>query len=129
MNLDLQRWLNFGSGVGLEIEATRLRVSVVRVRPAGVQQLATHQIEHYLERPAAEWGAEYGAFLKRHGVSHTAAYVVLPRHEVIVRAINLQGVLDTICMRRWATSWRGCIPMATRTWPQAMRVWANRRGC
>ena len=94
MNLDLQRWLNFGSGVGLEIEATRLRVSVVRVRPGGVQQLATHQIEHYLERPAAEWGAEYGAFLKRHGVSHTAAYVVLPRHEVIVRAINLQGVLD-----------------------------------
>ncbi len=91
---DLQRWFNFGSGVGLEIEATRLRVSVVRVRPAGAQQLGSFQIENYLERPAAEWGAEYAAFLKQHGVSHTAAYVVLPRHEAIVRSINLQGVLD-----------------------------------
>ncbi|MBY0505136.1 MAG: hypothetical protein K2X03_14585 [Bryobacteraceae bacterium] len=91
---DWLRWLNFGNGVGLEIEAARLRVTIVRVRPAGAQPVATHQIEDYLERPAAEWGAEYAAFLKRHGVSHAAAYVVLPRHEAIVRALNLQGVLD-----------------------------------
>ncbi len=94
MSGDLKRWLNFGSGVGLEIEPTRLRVSVVRVRPAGATQVASYQIESYLERPAAEWGAEYAAFLKQHGVSHSAAYVVLPRSEAIVRVINLQGVLD-----------------------------------
>lgn len=91
---DIRRWSNFGSGVGLEIEATRLRVSVVRVRPAGAQQVGSFQIENYLERPAAEWGAEYSAFLKQHGLSHAAAFVVLPRQEAIVRAINLQGVLD-----------------------------------
>ena len=56
--------------------------------------MATHHIENYLERPAAEWGAEYESVLKQHGVSHTAAYVVLPRQESIVRALNLQGVLD-----------------------------------
>ena len=94
MKQDILRWLNFGNGVGLEIETTRLRVSVVKVRPSGAQPVATHQIENYLERPAAEWGAEYAAFLKQHGVSHTAAYVVLPRQESIVRALNLQGVLD-----------------------------------
>ena len=94
MKQDILRWLNIGNGVGLEIETTRLRVSVVKVRPSGAQPVATHQIENYLERPAAEWGAEYAAFLKQHGVSHTAAYVVLPRQESIVRALNLQGVLD-----------------------------------
>lgn len=94
MNQDWQRWLNFGSGVGLEIEPTRLRVSVVRVRPAGAQQLGIHHIENYLERPAAEWGAEYAQYLKSHGVSHAAAYVVLPRQEAIVRLVNLQGVPD-----------------------------------
>jgi Tfp pilus assembly protein PilN len=94
MNQDFRRWLNFGNGVGIEIEPARLRVSVVRVRPAGAQQVATYQIENYLERPAAEWGAEYAAFLKQHGVSHAAAFVVLPRSEAIVRVINLQGVLD-----------------------------------
>ncbi len=94
MKQNILRWLNFGNGVGLEIETTRLRVSVVRVRPSGAQPVATHQIENYVERPAAEWGAEYAAFLKQHGVSHTAAYVVLPRQESIVRALNLQGVLD-----------------------------------
>jgi len=91
---DFRRWFNFGNGVGLEIEATRLRVSIVRVRPAGAEPVATHQIENYLERPAADWGAEYARFLKQHGLSHTAAYVVMPRHESIVRALHMQGVLD-----------------------------------
>jgi Tfp pilus assembly protein PilN len=94
MNQDLKRWLNFGSGVGIEIDGPRLRVSVVRVRPSGAQMVAMYQIENYRERPAVEWGAEYAASLKQHNVSHASAYVVLPRSEVIVRAINFQGVLD-----------------------------------
>ena len=37
-------------------------------------------------------GAEYAAFLKKLGASHLVASVLLPRHEVIVRPLNLPGV-------------------------------------
>ena len=91
---DLSKWLNFGAGAGIEVEPDRLTVTLVKVRPAGAERLATHQIEKYKERPASEWGAEYQAFLKQHAASHMAAMVILPREEYILRLVALPGVKD-----------------------------------
>lgn len=88
----MMRWLMYGSGVGIEIEPRELRVAVVRVRPNGAETVALHAIADYLERPAAEWGAEYAAFLKRHGLSHAAACAVVPRNEVTVRLLALPAL-------------------------------------
>ena len=87
-------FLAFGTGVGIQIGDRDLEVVLVRVRPSGARILATHTIEGFRERPAAEWGVEYAAFLAEHGGSHLAATVLLPRHEVIVRHIALPGVPD-----------------------------------
>ncbi|MBL8234137.1 MAG: hypothetical protein JNL98_36915 [Bryobacterales bacterium] len=92
MSSGLRSWLAFGTGVGIEIAGADLRVAVVRVRPSGIDVLGTLLIEHYQERPAAEWGNEYMAFLRQHGASHLSATVALPRREVIVRTIALPGV-------------------------------------
>lgn len=87
-----RNWLVFGTGVGIEIGASDLRVVVVRVRPSGAEVAGAHTIERYPERPAAEWGAEAADFTGRHGAGHLAATVVLPRREVIVRTVQLPGV-------------------------------------
>ncbi len=88
----LRKWLAVGTGVGLEVGARDLRVTVARVRPTGVRVLGAAVIEDFRGRPAAEWGAEYVAFLKRLGLQHLAATVLLPRREVIVRLLALPGV-------------------------------------
>ncbi len=85
-------WQAFGTGVGIELTADRLRVAVVKVRPGGVDLLAAHTIEDFTRRPAAEWGNEYSAFLRQHGVAHLTAAVLLPRRDVLVRVVNLPGV-------------------------------------
>lgn len=85
-------WQAFGTGVGVELTARLLRIAIVRVRPGGVEVLDTHTIEDYANQPAAEWGREYGAFLRRNGVAHLTATVLLPRRDVIVRVVNLPGV-------------------------------------
>ena len=89
---DLRKLLAFGSGVGVEIGAGQLEIVVTRVRPAGVLVRGRLLIQNYTERPAAEWGAEYGRFLQSLGVAHLGATVLLPREEVIVRQIALPGV-------------------------------------
>lgn len=89
-----KRFLAIGTGVGIEIGARDLHVVMVRVRPSGVQLIASMTVERYAERPAAEWGAEYTAFLKKNGGSYLAATVLLPRQEVIIRQISLPGVAD-----------------------------------
>ncbi len=89
---DVRKLLSFGSGVGLEVGATDLEVVVARVRPTGISVLGRLMISNYAARPASEWGAEYGRFLKSMGVSRLSATVLLPRHEVIVRQIALPGV-------------------------------------
>lgn len=89
-----RKWLAFGSGAGIEIGDRDLDVTLVRVRPSGVQTTGTLRIERYAERPAAEWGAEYARFLKKHNGSHLAATVLLPRREVIVRQLSMPGVND-----------------------------------
>lgn len=87
-----RKWLAAGTGVGIEVHGDRLEVMLVRVRPWGVQVAGALVIERFRERPAAEWGAEYAAFLRRHGAAHLAAVVLLPRHELIVRHLSLPGV-------------------------------------
>ncbi len=92
---DLRKWLAVGSGVGIEVGARELRIVVARVRPAGIRVLGSTVIEGFRERPAGDWGAEYAAFLKKLGAAHLVAAVLLPRHEVIVRQLNLPGVADS----------------------------------
>ncbi len=87
-----RRWLAFGTGVGLELGANDLRVAIVRVRPKGTDLIGTTAIVRYRERHAAEWGAEYADFLKRHGAARLAAAVLLPRREAILRQLSLAGV-------------------------------------
>ncbi len=89
---DVRKLLSFGSGIGIEVGATDLEVVVARVRPTGIHVLGRLMIATYAARPASEWGAEYGRFLKSMGVSRLSATVLLPRHEVIVRQIALPGV-------------------------------------
>ena len=89
---DLRKLLAFGSGVGIEIGAADLTVVVARVRPKHVRVTGRLVIENYAARPAAEWGAEYQAFLKSAGAERVSATVLLPRREVIVRNVALPGV-------------------------------------
>jgi Tfp pilus assembly protein PilN len=82
----------FGTGAGIQIAGPDLEIAVARVRPTGVQVLARTTIPRFRERPAAQWGAEYSALLRKLGTPHLSATVVLPRPEVIVRQIVLRGV-------------------------------------
>jgi hypothetical protein len=89
---EIRKLLAFGTGVGVEIGAADLEVVAARVRPTRVQ-VAGHLVVHnFAGRPAAEWGAEYGHFLKSLGMGHVSATVLLPRRDVIVRNVPLPGV-------------------------------------
>ncbi len=90
----LGKWAAFGTGIGIEIGATDLRVIAVRIRPNGVRLLGAATIGHYQKTPASEWGIDYAAFVKKIGLAHMAANVLLPRTDVIVRQITLPGVED-----------------------------------
>ena len=81
-----------GTGCGIEIRGADLRVVAVRSRRAGVQVLGYREITGFRERPAAEWGAEYRAFLEDLHLSHLSATVVLPRHEMIVRELRMPAL-------------------------------------
>ena len=89
---DLRKLMAFGSGVGIEIGAADLEVVATKVRAARVQVLGRTTIHGYAERPAAEWGAEYAAFLKGIGLAYLSATVLLPRRDVVVRQVALPGV-------------------------------------
>lgn len=88
----LQKWLAFGSGIGIELRQDRMTVTAVRVRPSGVSVSGYTVIENFRGRPAAEWGAEYSEFVRKHGLGHVNATVLLPREEIIVRQLSLPGV-------------------------------------
>jgi Tfp pilus assembly protein PilN len=88
----LRRLAAFGTGAGIQIDGSDLEIAIARVRPTGVQVLARSTIPRFRERPAAQWGAEYGALLGKLGTPHLSATVLLPRPEVIVRQIALRGV-------------------------------------
>jgi hypothetical protein len=89
---ELRKLLSFGTGIGVEVGAADLEVAAVRVRPNGVQVAGHLIIPNFAARPAAEWGAEYGHFLKTLAMGHISATVLLPRREVIVRQVALAGV-------------------------------------
>jgi Tfp pilus assembly PilM family ATPase len=93
-NIELRRWLAFGTGVGIEIGPEDLNVVVVRVRPSGASVITAAVVERFRERPAAEWGAEYAAILRKHNVAHVPATAILPRRDVILRVLSLPGVAD-----------------------------------
>jgi len=78
--------------VGIEIRAGDLEVAIARVRPNSIAVLGRASIHGYRDRPAAQWGAEYAAFLKARGSGGLSATVLLPRQDVIVRQISLPGV-------------------------------------
>lgn len=92
--MELRKLLAFGTGIGIEIRGGDLEVVMARVRPAGVRVPGHLTIRRFRERPAAEWGAEYAAFLKQFGGGHLSATVLLPRRDVIVRQLALPGVAD-----------------------------------
>jgi hypothetical protein len=90
----LRRWTSFGTGVGVSIGPENLEVVLVEVKPSGIRVLDAIEMPRYRERPAAEWGAEFAAFLQKHKLKHLAAVVVLPAREVVSRTLTLAGVAD-----------------------------------
>lgn len=92
----LKKAAAFGAGVGIQITGPRgaesLHVSAVRARPGGARLLDSLVIEDFRSKPAAEWGATYAAFLRKLGMGHCAATVLLPRADVILRPIAMPGV-------------------------------------
>lgn len=95
---ELRHWLAFGSGVGIEIAGPRgaesLHAAAVRVRPGRAQVLDTLAVEDLAQHASGVWGTEYSAFLRKYGLRHAAATVVLPRRDVILRHLALPGVSD-----------------------------------
>lgn len=89
-----QKWRSFGTGLGVEIGAENLQVTLTVVRPAGIRILDTLEILRYRERPASEWGADFQAFLDRNKITHLSATVVLPAGDSISRSLALPGVPD-----------------------------------
>jgi hypothetical protein len=94
MKTDFRKWLAIGTGVGIEITAGELQVTIARVRPSGVAMLGSATVDDFRQRPAAEWGRELHSFLKKLGCGHIAVNVLLPRHDVIVRQVHMPGVSD-----------------------------------
>jgi hypothetical protein len=94
----LKRWFAFGNGVGIQIDGPRgaesMHISAVRVRPGGARIRGQFTVEDFPHQAAVNWGADYAAFLKKLEMRHTAATVLLPRHEIIVRQLSLPGVSD-----------------------------------
>jgi len=94
----IRKFLAFGSGVGIEITGRRgaetLRISAVRVRPNGARVLGGFSIENAAQQPAAEWGQAYSGFVKKLGLKHIVATVLVPREDVILRQVTVPGVSD-----------------------------------
>jgi Tfp pilus assembly protein PilN len=94
----LKKFAAFGSGIGIEIAGPRgsesLRITAVRVRPAGVRVLGRLTIEDFPHQPAGVWGSDYAAFLRKLDLRHVPATVLVPRQDVILRQLSLPGVGD-----------------------------------
>lgn len=89
-----RRMTVFGTGFGVAVLNGDLEASIVRSRPSGSIVVASTTLRGFESRPAAEWGAELSRFLTAAGEPHLAATIVLPREEVIVRALRLPGVSE-----------------------------------
>ena len=64
----------------------------MQVRPGGARLRGELTVEDFPHQPAGVWGTGYAAFLKKFGMRHVVATVLLPRHDVIVRHIHMPGV-------------------------------------
>lgn len=95
---EMRHWLAFGSGVGIEISgaigAESLRAALVRVRPGQARILDTFSVVALERQASGVWGTEFAALLRKRGLAHVAATVILPRRDVIVRQLALPGVPD-----------------------------------
>jgi Tfp pilus assembly protein PilN len=95
----LKKWLAFGNGIGIEIAGPHgsesILATAVRVRPNGARVLAQFEVEDVPHQPAGVWGTDYAAFVRKTGLRHVAATVLLPRQDLIVRQLNLPGVSDS----------------------------------
>lgn len=95
---ELKKWLAFGNGIGIEISGPHgsesLRIVGVRVRPGGARVLDQLIVEDVPHQTAGVWGTEYSAFIRKLGLRHVAATVLLPRQDLIVRQLSLPGVVD-----------------------------------
>jgi Tfp pilus assembly protein PilN len=94
LNGGLRRVLAWGAGVGIQPVGNDLYVVVSRLRPSGVTVAGSTRIVNFTDRPSTEWGAELSAFLRKHGVAHVGAVLLLPRGHVTVRAVPMAGVAD-----------------------------------
>ncbi len=90
----LSKSLLFGTGLGIWIGKSDLRLALVKARPRGASAKAAHVVKDFRNRPAAAWGSEVAEFLNGLGEKSLAATVVLPRSEVIVRTLQLPGVAE-----------------------------------
>jgi hypothetical protein len=114
----MRTWLAFGTGVGIEVCGRDLRITVARVRPAGVQILGELDIPAFREQAAATWGDQYLRFLRELGAGHLAATVLLPREAVIARQVPMPGVSD----RNLASALKFQID-SLHPWPEDEAVW------
>ena len=71
--MDFRKWLAFGTGVGVEVREHELQFTIVRVRRGETAILGWATVSDYKTRPAAEWGSELAAFLRKVGAAHIAA--------------------------------------------------------
>ncbi|WP_031496116.1 PilN domain-containing protein [Bryobacter aggregatus] len=88
----LRKWRSFGTGLGVEIGPENLSATLTAVRPNGIRVLDTLEILRYRERPAAEWGADFQAFLTKNRIRHLSATVVLPPADALSRSLPVPGV-------------------------------------
>jgi hypothetical protein len=88
----LKKWSSIGTGLGIEVGPENLEVTLSVVRPSGIRIIDALTVLRYRERPAAEWGADFQAFLAKNKITHVSASVVLPTQDCISRSIALPGV-------------------------------------
>jgi hypothetical protein len=88
----LQKWRSIGTGLGVEVGPENLDFTLTVVRPSGIRIVDSLTVLRYRERPAAEWGSDVQAFLRKHKFTHISATVVLPTQDCISRSIALPGV-------------------------------------
>ncbi len=105
----LRKLLSLGTGVGIRVAGPNLEIAAVRVRPQAVTLLGTLTIEDFRDRPAAEAGSEYARFTQSAGLQNAGALVLLPRHELVVRTLQLPGVTDQDARAPSGFSWKDCI--------------------
>src|SRR3712207_4695417 len=79
----LLRFAAWGTGVGIELRQKDLVATIVRVRPSETGVLGAATVTDFRTRPAAEWGTELLAFMRKLGVAHIACPVLLPRRDAI----------------------------------------------